>query len=460
MQNNDSNDGHVIQGGELSGDEVQKHAQDTPAGTTPESAETNELPPVQSDKARGSFDLLKKRAGGGQSKKALYLSIAGVVLVFLLILVGGWWWVISTMKEGSTDIDESTVKADATLDKDAGNDTSMKQLKEEKLRQMQAEEDQKAKDAEALRLAQEKANKGTESGANSGNATAGANTSSQGDTKDVPQTPAQRKLAGGVVVTPLVQDASGYGSSVSGASGPATVTPLAGGTESTPDVAQTGLGGGLGGGSSSRGSLSNLSGTSFSPGKAVLAPSRKYLLSHNTYTRCVLYTEIVTDQPSLIECPLTEPLYSADGSTVLADAGDRLFGEQSVEVRPGQVRVFTSWTELETQSGVRANLASLGAGPMGASGTEAWIDNHYMQRFGGAVMLSFIQDALEAAKNTTQKSSGGYTVNNSEQNTENMANKALESTIGIKPTAHILPGTVMTVIVARDIDFSSVFENR
>lgn len=53
------------------------------------------------------------------------------MLVFLLILVGGWWWVISTMKEGSTDIDESTVKADATLDKDAGNDTSMKQLKEE-----------------------------------------------------------------------------------------------------------------------------------------------------------------------------------------------------------------------------------------------------------------------------------------------------------------------------------------
>lgn len=44
-----------------------------------------------------------------------------------------------------------------------------------------------------------------------------------------------------IVVTPLVQDASGYGSSVSGASGPAAVTPLAGGTESTPDVAQTGL---------------------------------------------------------------------------------------------------------------------------------------------------------------------------------------------------------------------------
>lgn len=443
MQNNDSDGGHDSQSGESLADKGHDH--------TPEN---HELPSAHSDKARGSFDLLKKRNGSGQAKKTLYLSIAGVVLVFFLILVGGWWWVISKMNEGSTDIDESTVKADATLVNDPGNDTSMKQLKEEKLRQMQAEEEQKAKVAEALRLAQENASNGAGSGAYSGSAkTYGS--PSQGGTDEALQTPVQRKLAGGVMVTPLVQGTSGYG-----ASGPATGQPSAGNAENTSAGALAGLSGGLGGGSSSRGSLSNLSGTHFQPGKAVLAPSAKYLLSHNTYTRCVLYTEIVTDQPSLIECRLTEPLYSADGSTVIADAGDRLTGEQNVEVRPGQVRVFTSWTELETQSGVRARLASLGAGPMGASGTEAWIDNHYRQRFGGAVMLSFIQDALAAAKNSAQSSGSGYTVNNSEQNTENMASKALENTINIQPTAHILPGTVMTVIVARDIDFSSVFESR
>jgi type IV secretion system protein VirB10 len=99
---------------------------------------------------------------------------------------------------------------------------------------------------------------------------------------------------------------------------------------------------------------------------------------------------------------------------------------------------------------------------MGASGTEGWIDNHYKERFGGAVMLSFLQDALQAAANTTQKSSGsgGYTVNNSEQNVENMSSKALENTINIPPTGHLNPGTVLTVIVARDVDFSSVYENR
>jgi len=462
MPNNKSNDSHdapVIQGGELPADEPRGQSQDQPAKT-----ENSDLPPVHSDKARGAFDLLNKRPGTGQAKKTLYLSIAAMVLVFLLILIGGWWWVISIMQEGSTDIDESSVKADATLDRATGQDTSMQQLKEQKLKEIQAAEEQKARDEEALRLAQEQA-KADENG-QSGSTPGGNGLPHQGEVREAPLTPTQRKLAGGVVVTPLIQDASGYAAPVSGASGSVignaenTASPLDGTPEGVPDVAQTGFGGGLGGGSSSRGSLNNLSGISFAPGKAVLAPSRKYLLSRNTYFRCVLYTEIVTDQPSLIECPLTEPIYSADGSTVLADAGDRLFGEQSVEVGAGQVRVFTNWTELDTQSGVRARLASLGAGPMGASGTEARIDNHYMQRFGGAVMLSFIQDALDAAKNATQKSGNGYTVNNSEQNTENMANQALQSTIGIKPTAHILPGTVMTVIVARDIDFSSVFENR
>ncbi|WP_163027579.1 TrbI/VirB10 family protein, partial [Pseudomonas viridiflava] len=133
-----------------------------------------------------------------------------------------------------------------------------------------------------------------------------------------------------------------------------------------------------------------------------------------------------------------------------------------IQVGPGQVRVFTSWTSLDTQWGVRAQLNSLGAGPMGASGTEGWINRHWKERFGGAVMLSIFQDGMEALSNATQKSSGsgGYTVNNSEQNVENMASKALDSTINIQDTGHVSPGTVITVIVARDVDFSSVYINR
>jgi type IV secretion system protein VirB10 len=32
---------------------------------------------------------------------------------------------------------------------------------------------------------------------------------------------------------------------------------------------------------------------------------------------------------------------------VIADAGDRLTGEQTVEMGQGQVSVFTTWNELE-----------------------------------------------------------------------------------------------------------------
>ncbi|MCP1131675.1 hypothetical protein LIOPPNJA_28625, partial [Robbsia andropogonis] len=54
---------------------------------------------------------------------------------------------------------------------------------------------------------------------------------------------------------------------------------------------QGGSSGDLGGESSTRkrSSLSNLGGTTFAPAKAYLAPNRKYLVSHNTYTRCALY---------------------------------------------------------------------------------------------------------------------------------------------------------------------------
>lgn len=48
-------------------------------------------------------------------------------------------------------------------------------------------------------------------------------------------------------------------------------------------------------------------------------------------------------------------------------------------------------------------------------------------------MLSFIQDALGSVSNLTKRNSGnGYTVENSEQNAEDMASKALENSINIR----------------------------
>lgn len=430
---------------------------DDPQGEILGGATPGPDPVVQSDKSRGSFDLRSKRSGTGPNKK-MYLGIVLVVVIFLTIVVVGWSLLISKMKEGSTEVDESKAKADVSLQVDKGSDESMATAKAEKVRLMKEQEDKEQREREQRERDRQ----------SNGQTTPPTNTTAspvrtQPNDGLKPLTPAQRKLAGGVVISPSLQGVSESGATVAGG---ADASNRSSDRSRQPSLASQdsglGAGAGLGSQSRSRGSLSNLSGTGFAPSKAVLAPSGKYLVTHNTYTRCALYTEIVTDHPGMIDCRLTDPLYSADGSTVIANAGDKLTGEQSVELKPGQVQIFTSWTELETQSGVRARLDSLGAGPLGASGTEGWIDNHYKERFGGAVMLSVIQDALQAVANTTQKGSSGsgYTVNNSEQNVENMASKALENTINIPPTGHLSPGTVLTVIVARDIDFSSVYENR
>lgn len=125
-----------------------------------------------------------------------------------------------------------------------------------------------------------------------------------------------------------------------------------------------------------------------------------------TNFQCVLYTAIKTDYPGLVSCRLIRTLYSADGSVILAEAGAELTGEQRVEIKAGQTSVFTVWTELDTSQGVRASLNALGTDAMGRSGTDAYIDNHCGQRFGGAVMLSFVKDALASAANLTKKLQG------------------------------------------------------
>ncbi|MCX8963090.1 TrbI/VirB10 family protein [Erwinia psidii] len=213
--------------------------------------------------------------------------------------------------------------------------------------------------------------------------------------------------------------------------------------------------------------LDNLDGNQYAMMKARLAPDPKFLLRRRTSFQCVLDTGIRTDYPGFVECHLMQPLYSSDGSVILARAGAQLFGEQKIEVKAGQSSVFTTWTELETSPArpgdrsIRASLNGLGTDPMGRSGTDAEIDNHWGKRIGGAVMLSTFKDVLNGGMNALSKNSNNqFTFSNTENSTEDLATKVLESTIGIPPTAYVNPGTVINVIVAQDIDFTSVYKTR
>ncbi|MCQ5512827.1 conjugal transfer protein TraI (plasmid) [Escherichia coli] len=202
-----------------------------------------------------------------------------------------------------------------------------------------------------------------------------------------------------------------------------------------------------------------LQGNEYANGSVSPVPHRRYLLSAGTALSCVLKTKIVTSYPGVTMCQLTRNVWSDNGEVLLARKGSLLIGEQNKVMTQGVARVFVNWTNLK-DGNVNVRIGALGTDSLGASGLPAWIDNHFGERFGGALMLSLLGDGLDILKNTTQEtaSNSNITYENTSDATKEMAKTTLDNTINIPPTAYINQGTVLSVIVPRNIDFSSVYE--
>lgn len=201
-----------------------------------------------------------------------------------------------------------------------------------------------------------------------------------------------------------------------------------------------------------------LRGEYYANGSAKIRDDLSYLLIHGTNIACVLQTKIVTTYKGLVICQTTKDTYSADGKTLLIDRGSNIFGEQKVSLMQGQSRVFVNWTSIDTPNGVSVRIDSLGTDSLGASGAEAWVDTHFKERFGGAIMLSFLDDAFQTLGNLTTQNNGNIVYDNSSRTASNMASKALDNSINIAPTGYINQGTLMNVLIARDVDMRNIYQ--
>ncbi|WP_394142888.1 TrbI/VirB10 family protein [Vibrio chagasii] len=198
--------------------------------------------------------------------------------------------------------------------------------------------------------------------------------------------------------------------------------------------------------------------SSFANGSASLrkAGALDFMLMHGTAIPCALYTQIISDYQGFVTCRVTQDVYSANGAALLVERGSLVSGTQNVAMELGKARIFTNWADIETPLGVSIRIDSLGTGALGASGHEAWVDNHFSERFGGAIMLSFVDDALGALSAQASDNSN-IQFDNSTENAGNMAEKALEATINIAPTGYSFIGQRINILVARDIDMSSIY---
>jgi type IV secretion system protein VirB10 len=191
---------------------------------------------------------------------------------------------------------------------------------------------------------------------------------------------------------------------------------------------------------------------------AQVLPTQRLLLPKGAFIDCTLETAIDSTLPGMTTCIMATDTFGVDGQVVLLERGTKLIGETRGQVQQGSARVFVLWTEARTPAGVIVPLASPGADELGRAGLPGTVNNHFWQRFGAAMLVSVIDGAVEAAVQSSRGGNGTVIVNPSA--TQGVLTEVLKGTVNIPPTVVKQQGDRIQVLVARDVDFSSVYELR
>lgn len=236
-----------------------------------------------------------------------------------------------------------------------------------------------------------------------------------------------------------------YGSPGGGASTP---------TAPTSPPSATGAAGALPVAAGSSELAARLQPTRLAGAAAAVLPDQPYLLTTGTVLPCTLQTAMDSTLPGLVACVIPQDVTGKTGLTLL-DRGTRVVGEFQGGVRQGQARLFVAWTRAETPQGVVIELASPAADPLGCAGLPGAVDRHFWERFGGALLLSLVEGALQAG-NTALARDGSTTIDTGD--TQGVIAETLRNTIDIPPTITKNQGELVSIFVARDLDFRQVYD--
>jgi type IV secretory pathway VirB10-like protein len=179
---------------------------------------------------------------------------------------------------------------------------------------------------------------------------------------------------------------------------------------------------------------------------------------------CGLTTRAVTEISGFASCLVSRDVYSANGRVLLIERMSTVDGEYVAQGQAGQRYIHILWTRVRKPGGTTIDIASPATDGLGGAGVPAFVDNRWVERIGAAYMLSFVKDVI-AYKTATdaqtgQSAAGAAAYQNTTRTSESMAERVLSNTIGIKPVLYANQGDRVAIYVARDLDFTKVYEVR
>ena len=189
--------------------------------------------------------------------------------------------------------------------------------------------------------------------------------------------------------------------------------------------------------------------------------NRSLTLPKGTAFTCALKTKVISATSGLVGCQVQRNVFSDDGRVLLIERGSHMDGEYRIgSVRPGTIRIPVVWTRIRTPNGVTVDIDSPGTGRLGESGIDGYVDNRWGERIGAAMLLSLIDDSVKLViqNQAGDRQADTIVLPSTTANTSKLAEKVLDSTINIPPLIYQNQGGIVGIYVARDVDFSSVYE--
>lgn len=182
-----------------------------------------------------------------------------------------------------------------------------------------------------------------------------------------------------------------------------------------------------------------------------------YTLVEGAIVPAVLETAVNSDVPGYVRAIVSRDVRSFDGANVLVPRGSRLIGQYRSGVALGQSRAFVIWTRLIRPDGIGVTLAAPATDSLGRGGLEGRVDRHFLQRFGGAILLSLITAGGQIAGGDSDTQ---VIIASTRSAAGDAASTALQRDLDIAPTVKVPQGAPVRIFVTRDLDFSVLNETR